>query len=49
MDVADQFQKVGIPDTKNRFVPLLEEMADGFVTAVIVLCICKLNSLEDFR
>src|SRR5262245_38313956 len=47
--IADQLQKVGVPVTKNRFVPSLEEVANGPVTPVIVLSIRKLNSLEDLR
>ncbi len=49
MKVADQLQKVSIPVTKNRFVPALEEVADAPVTAVIVLGVRRLNTLEDFR
>jgi hypothetical protein len=34
--IADQLQKVGVPVIKNRFVPSLEEEANGPVTPVIV-------------
>jgi hypothetical protein len=49
VNVADQLQKVSIPVTKNCFVPALKKMADPPVTAVIVLRVCELNALEDFR
>jgi hypothetical protein len=48
MNIADELQKIGVPIAKDRLVAALKKMADGAVTAVVVLGIGKLVTLEDF-
>jgi hypothetical protein len=47
MNVANQFEKIGVPVAENRFVSSLKEMANSALPSVIVLGVRKLNSLEN--
>ena len=48
MNVADQLQQIGVFLAQNRFVASLKQMADLFVSAVVILGVALLEPLHEF-
>jgi hypothetical protein len=48
MNVSDQLQQIGVLLAKDGFVPSLKQMADLFVSEVVILRVALLDSLHEF-
>lgn len=49
MDVADQFQQVGVRIDQKRFEPPLEKMSGALFAPIEILRVAKGKVLDDFR